>query len=868
MRKKNLRLTIASTIFTFLCQCLLHPVQAVEVFEPEYSATAGAQLEAYVIDFADKIPPVPPQLQSPTNNSTITVPRPIFVFKEAIDEKKINKYILHLKSDDDRGEVISIEIEFGVQGKDDERFRAWYENGLYYVQLKSDLPEGKYKWYVTAFDKANGSDSSTWYFTYAVSYRAECAQSTTLANIRLSKPSSVTSSRLPAVVLEYPEGTQLQHLDLSVDYQPIFTGVSMTTHTTKSYAMRVEPTRAVFQPFSAYLPEKSESLTWKLTVSVTDNNNCQREFHLDPLTWDQAAPLSQALIPQLTSPTNNFASQSQIKSFSWRVCAAPDAISTQVFTLNNQPLYSLGHASQETDAYTLDVADIGPTACAAHTTQITLHLKKASIINYNYPDNHDDWHRWSVSVTDINGLEMTSPIWRFRYLPAVQGTYYWCTNTSQCTKGTFEQCLASGKNCYFGSASDCQAQASQDCSAHPPVQTYHWCTSAQQCAAGSLQECATQGKNCYLHQSDDQYGCLQHAAFECGDANYYWCSTGVSCDRGSFADCKASGQTCYRQVAADIDCPAACATSIAIVADNPYELTSPTPEDSFLPTFICWLVPFGLLIIIFPRPVGRVFDARTHRGVARALVVVTKNGRYINASLTNRFGFFTGFKLDPGEYQIIVSSRNYHFPSRTDHADQNSPRHYYQGGPIKIRHIFVPTLTCQIPVDFDPEPNISDAQREKLSQPSFVSRILQLLASFLNHLNFLWPLAFFLTLVFMCCYPSPLVTVVFCSYLIGFFRRLAASIHRHNLTGRLLDGDGRPLSRVPLILAQEISRRPVGQLLTDKRGYFDAYLNPDLVYLITSDGLTFVELEGNTPALRLDFAGEGHVNLQLVAIKT
>ncbi len=863
------QLTQIIAIVIALCSSITR-VCAKGVFQEYYDASASTQLEAYVSDFADKIPPLPPTLVAPPGGSIQTIPRPTFVFKEAIDDKGILRYTFHLEGDiQGTGKRFKYEETIGIHGGENDKFRAWFENGYYYVQLKFDLEQGNYSWWVDAHDKANRTTSQVWTFRYNLV--GACEKYSPLAGAKLIRPTDVTNSYAPAIVVEYPAGTTARLVDVYVDDQLIFNSLPLQTHTTNSYSLQVSDTGFTLQPLSAILPVKTGNATWRLKVELIDVDGCRRQFVIDNLKYLAGGEPSQALMPILITPESDYASPLRPLVFSWQVCAAPETIVSQSITIDDKKLYYFTNKDSETDDYALLVKDIGRTArCGEHTTKMTLTLKKPDFIKYNDPDDPADWHRWLVTVSATNGLSLDSRMWRFRYLPGVQGKYYWCTNTAQCTSGTLAACLASGKNCHYGSQSECLAAASEDCSNHPPVQTYHWCTGANQCAAGSLSECAAQGKNCYLHETGTQgYSCLEHADIECRDVHYYWCATGISCNRGYFAQCRDSGRPCFRQNSSEIDCASACGTAIAIAADNPFTV-SPETEAAYLAIpYVAFfgLLPLGLLIIFIPRPVGRVFDSQTHAGVPGALVVVMScDGyrRYVNAAITGKHGFFPGFKLAPGKYIIMVSTLQHTYPSGKDRDDGVPVRNFYLKEEFRIPSFLTPTITYQIPVDLDENVKLTKEQRQEREGAHLLARSAQVLSSVANFFNLLWPLAMILTLAFLLCYPIPLLFILFALYVIGFFRRIAATIHPDNVHGQVFDAHGRPLPDVSLTFTQEAYGRAVGETRTDKHGKFKFHLNPELIYLITSPGYHFVEADGHTSSIRVEFGDLNLVDLQLV----
>lgn len=137
MTKKSLFFV---SILSLLISCLLFPISTNAL-----TATKTTKVSASI---GDLIPPTAPILIAPENGSFIATNKPTFIFLASTDENSgIFKYQLFLD-----GKLFIDNITSEVS--------------TIIISSPSELKEGKYSWYVKAWDKAgNYSFSSTWYFT-------------------------------------------------------------------------------------------------------------------------------------------------------------------------------------------------------------------------------------------------------------------------------------------------------------------------------------------------------------------------------------------------------------------------------------------------------------------------------------------------------------------------------------------------------------------------------------------------------------------------------------------------------------------------------------------------------------------------------
>ena len=878
------------------------------VFDEYYSDQGQTQLQVELVDIRDHFPPKEFDLVSPSNNLITKITTPTFVWKETTDERAVRNYTFKLKmtkSLDGKQELDTITITLPSGGRTEtDDYEAWLEDGQYNLHLKKSLRLGEYEWYVEASDRSNTIKSnSTWKLT--VSTSAYCEAEKLMNEVTLVAPTAQVDSLKPAIIINFPAGKTMSRLDIKVDGVSVFTDVSLVPQTTNHYSVSVGETRITFQPVANYLPAKTTG-RYRLEVTVTNNEGCIKEFVIDPLTASDSDYDAQALVATLVSPSNDLVSTEGINTFVWTVCAPTRAIASQEFYLDGKSLFTLGAESVSTSDYTLKLTDLGAGECGPYRTQMTLTLLNPKIISYNDPLNANDWHRWRVSVTNHGQLTGMSSVARFRYLPGTLGNYHWCTSQNQCTTGTLTQCLESGRNCYLADMATCQAHAHEDCSDHPPVHSYYWCTNQFQCAQGTLAQCYTTGKNCYQIHDDPAggHGCLQAAATECASqATYHWCQNSAECQEGSFDECVAAKKRCYlhtegfvcnedilrdcREQAWESEHPLGVLTQDffgSMPVPSLLDVLSDLGIDSriiaymralsadVLPYFSTLaLLPLGLLVIFFPRPRGRVIDSQSHQGLPDALVVVQQEGHFVSACVSNKNGYFTGFKLPPGDYTISVSTITHVFPAALDQEGHKPIKSGYYGEHFRISSEWVSTFTPLIPLDFDPKIS-RDRQRQwrQLDQasPDWLNRLGVFLNRFLNWLGWLWTITFMLMRVFTLIYPIWLNIIILGVYVIGLVRRLWATRRHFNLKGEIFDSLGQPLADWPLELIQVAYKRPAGVTRTDSRGRFAFCINPARQYLLQSPGSHFVEANGDKKFIRVDLGSDRVVELQLVAMGT
>jgi hypothetical protein len=470
-------------------------------------------------------------------------------------------------------------------------------------------------------------------------------------------------------------------------------------------------------------------------------------------------------------------------------------------------------------------------------------------------------------VTGCNNLSIASQIWRWRYLPGNLGTYFFCTNQSQCTSGTLADCLASGRNCYFGDESSCNAAASEDCGNNPPAKSYHWCSDQAACTQGFLSECAQSGKNCYLWETDPQgagNGCLERANLECDPsaARYFWCDDADTCRLGRLDECNSSQHYCYRQEPNQQFCPVAgrltCGlqTNIAVIAGDSLDNEGLTLFDAIVAKTspfisLLLLLPLGILFILFPRAMGIVFDASNRQPLARALVSVLEEGRCIATSPTNRFGLYYGVKLKRGQYRLWAALKNYDFPSQMPRPSFYTLKSFYLGELFNLRSQQAQVVVHEIPLDSTPTTNEAVVQPKKAWW-----RWWRWLILIINKLQLIWGVAFIIALVLTIVYPAWFNYVVLGIYLIGLVRRLTAGQHQPNVNGRVVNAQGQAASDVLITLKFESGQQTALETLTDQNGEFKFFVDEKQSYNLNAPSFNFIETTGEQERLQLTFNGK------------
>lgn len=894
MKKTILYLT------TFLISIFLPNLASAQSWwQTTYQATESTILQAHIITY-DNFPPSPPELITPAHESHLCDPYPVFSFKEAIDDEGVTEYTFNLQGDLSNKSTFSFERTFsGPVNHHD--YQVWFENGIYYLKLKQALDWGTYHWRVIAHDAAHNQTSSSTYRFYLLEEecRYDCENLSLLPQVKFSAPNGLIDNRNPAMIFDYPPSGLPVRADIYVDNALIFSNISFINQNTAQYSVIIDDInrKVIIQPLLPYLPIKNTSpTTYQIKAILTDANGCEYETPVNDLRIVDLDCTVQILIPYLISPVSDYVTNEYPHTFVWDICTSAVNITNQKFTLNGLTLWTLGTSNFENDDYRLRVENLGPSACGPTTLRYTLTLKKTSYqvgslsagIRFNDPLDFSDWNNWSVQVTGCYNYTASSSIRRIRYLPRLIASYSWCTDQNTCTSGTLDQCLNANRHCYYQDHQQCMTNAPQDCSATPPSRTYHWCINQSQCTSGTLADCHKVGRNCYVNETSlSGDGCLQRAKYDCSqEAKYFWCTGTMTCNLGSFADCLASGKPCYRQEPGMDTCPSYvtldCPISTGLLVNNPF-----AARPNFLPNLltllglspraiqlldtlstqlfpyisIFMLLPIGLLIIFFPRPRGLVFDSQTKKAITDALVVVIKEGKFVTASITNKNGFFTGFKLSPGEYYLQVSSPKYLYPSQKKREDRQSIQNFYLADKFYISSEFDKMITFQIPMDLDLDNYAQEEQKE--NQFNLKWRLLRLLSSLINALGLLWGITFAIVIIFTLIYPIWLNLIILGVYLYGLFRRIIAGINHFNLEGQVVNQAGEPLSDIPLYLNLVAHDRLAAKTITDEQGNFIFHANYRLKYYLSTLHFNFVNHQLLEEKLYLDL-NQKKLKLQLV----
>lgn len=272
------------------------------------------------------------------------------------------------------------------------------------------------------------------------------------------------------------------------------------------------------------------------------------------------------------------------------------------------------------------------------------------------------------------------------------------------------------------------------------------------------------------------------------------------------------------------------------------------------------LLPIGLFIIIIPRPCGFVFDSRSKQAISHALVAVIKEGQFITASITNKYGLYTGFKLLPGEYQLIVSSIKHIFPSNQPRVGGQTKANHYLGEKFYISSEFDKMLTYQIPLDFDYTNYPKTAPADKYI---FSWRAIRFLMAIVNSLGLIWSISFGIIIFFTLIYPIWLNLIVLGVYLFGLFRRITVLIKKSNIIGHLTDEDNQALSDVVISLKLLAHDRLVLTTVTDKQGKFSIYAHPKHKYYLSGPNVNFIESGKKSELIPLDMTRD-NTNLKLI----
>jgi hypothetical protein len=267
-------------------------------------------------------------------------------------------------------------------------------------------------------------------------------------------------------------------------------------------------------------------------------------------------------------------------------------------------------------------------------------------------------------------------------------------------------------------------------------------------------------------------------------------------------------------------------------------------------------IPLGILIWFFPRPGGLVLDSITGMPVARALVMILREGRFVRAAITNKCGYYTGFKLPPGEYQLHVTAAGHCFPSR-----RQSP-FFYQETSFKIKSAsdkaWAKSLLLDRLEDTQVAPVVEEMARGKQRNFSLILKILNGLVNF-------WNLAFILVIVSVLVYITMFNLLVLGIYFVGATKRILTDKQPLNVTGTLLTPSQEPHAQVLLQVFDAASRQLVGTTVTDDNGAFSWLLKPDEQYLLAAPGHVFLQADGSKNEITNFSLPSSPIKLSLVA---
>lgn len=847
--------------------------------------------------------PTAPVLHSPADKSVLYQQTPVFTWYESQDDQKVLGYFFHLSSQ--AGESVYNFQKNITDPETNSDYRVWYENGLWYLQLLSPLPWDQYHWEVTAYDYSYQVKSQTWSLTLqkrepptnkdttTPGLTFDCQKDSLIGKIHLLSPKDSLSTAKPALVFSFPQGAKPLKADIYLNEQLIFAQVSLVaSYQNSSYLVNLDQgqERIIIQPLHEFIDLSQEN---QIKVIFTDTDNCQTALTGGLLLTDGSQPEQTVIIPQLISPQHNSVGSDRITNFSWKINSPLSHLQKQVFFLNNRGLFTLGPNSQDNDDYTYQIEDFG------HYVQFLLKLKKNQyqledelfLFQPNDPSNPQDYYSWSITALGKNNYQTKSSTWRFRFFPKLTGQYAWCTDKQSCTSGTLADCLKSGKNCYYQDQNLCLTQAKVDCGDKPPQKTYYWCDNQERCLAGTLQTCAQSGRNCYI--GDLYQECQKNAAQECGDeGQYFWCHSNLTCQTGSLQECANSGKDCYKQNSPRQTCPAEVRTHCQPVGGPltktfwgqfislPFNLfdwwqnlglswSQVQALEEFLArnmpfVSLAIFLPLALLFIFFPRPKGLVFNQKNRQGCQGSLVIVQKDGQFYQASLTDKYGFYDGFRLPKGKYQLIVAHPYLIFPSQTKELRKNQ-KYFYQGEVFQSRSQFFSFITYQIPLDLPKEQKAKALAKKFLTQDLFGWRLL--LSKIANSLYFCWPLAFLLHLFLTLLYPSLLNFIILAIFVLGGLARLLAKIKKFNFSTFVFDHKGKALGSFPLDFYFAANKKLIMRTKTDQKGFLKILLHPKFTYFLQSEGANFIEEDGKTAKVEFSFAQESQQNLVLVAKK-
>ena len=248
------------------------------------------------------------------------------------------------------------------------------------------------------------------------------------------------------------------------------------------------------------------------------------------------------------------------------------------------------------------------------------------------------------------------------------------------------------------------------------------------------------------------------------------------------------------------------------------------------------LLIIGLISMLFPRSSGLVYDSRTKKAIPNALVAVIQEGKFITASFTNQLGIYSGFKLNSGEYQLIVNSPSHTFPSIQARAIGQNEKNHYLGEKFYLNSSGRQVINYYIPLDIDQLGNDAD---KRLILNVIINYFIRFILLIANNLHFVWVLGFIISILLVTTNFNWFSLLTLIVFIIGFFRKVIIKAKKPNIVGKLINEDGSLAIGVTLLLHFGNNQQVI-PTITNEQGQFTLLAKPNQNCFITSPNFNFV----------------------------
>jgi hypothetical protein len=232
-------------------------------------------------------------------------------------------------------------------------------------------------------------------------------------------------------------------------------------------------------------------------------------------------------------------------------------------------------------------------------------------------------------------------------------------------------------------------------------------------------------------------------------------------------------------------------------------------------------------------PQGMVFDAKTNKPVAFALLTITSTDknleeRLVETAVTDIDGIYQGITLPTGKYVITVSHQDYIFPTKQNRPNYFNIEEFYKGEEFEVTTNRRQKLFL-IPMD-------------KIVQTEIGSTFKKTMRGLIRKFRFIdlfWPL-FILSILITLYYPTWINLLLLSLYSIILIKRLIKSFDKPTISGYVTTIDQQPVENAIVRISDPKKGELVSIVNTNEQGYHASYLDPNKYQIqITKSGLVW-----------------------------